>query len=101
MLARILTHEAITKSTLGTALKVYDEIRRPPSQRAAEISRSNGLLYEYNHPDFVFNPEQDPNGPSKEDLEKMGEALGKTFLWLAEGHIRDDWLKAQELLLKV
>ncbi|THU93322.1 FAD/NAD(P)-binding domain-containing protein [Dendrothele bispora CBS 962.96] len=101
ILARILTYKTTTKSTLVAALKVYDEIRRPPSQYAAEVSRSNGMMYEYNHPDFVYNSPGHPDGPSREELEKMGQALGKTFLWLAQGHIRDDWIKAQEMLEKI
>ncbi|KAJ6530259.1 hypothetical protein B0H19DRAFT_1384735 [Mycena capillaripes] len=54
MLARLLTHPAARKYNIPSILKLFEELRLPPSQDAAEKSRINGLIYQFNHPDFCL-----------------------------------------------
>ncbi|KAJ6530254.1 hypothetical protein B0H19DRAFT_967599, partial [Mycena capillaripes] len=98
MLARLLTHPAARKYNIPSILKLFEELRLPPSQDAAEKSRINGLMYQFNHPDFLFNDASHPEEPSREELEALGNAVGRSFAWLTDGEVEADWAEAEAKL---
>ncbi|KAB8211532.1 hypothetical protein BDV34DRAFT_219488 [Aspergillus parasiticus] len=77
ILSQLLMHSSIDRSTLGNALDVYDEIRRPASQRIAQWSLECGLMYGFLIPD-------------KKDLPP--DSLAKEF------YMRTDWLRNKNVL---
>ncbi|KAL4262743.1 FAD/NAD(P)-binding domain superfamily protein [Pleurotus pulmonarius] len=93
LLGRLLAHPKATKENLPNILKIYQGIRLPFAQKTAERSRLNGLIYEFNHPDFPVNSKS-----SKEEMHTLGEAVGATFGWLAKGGCDEDWKNAEEQL---
>jgi salicylate hydroxylase len=95
ILGRLLAHPSATKEKIPAILKLYEDLRLSPTQDAAENSRINGLMYEFNHPDFLFNDPSHPDGPSREDLKVLGKAVGLSFAWVAEGRAEEDWAKAE------
>jgi salicylate hydroxylase len=90
-----------TKEKIPRILKLYEDLRLSRTQDAAEKSRINGLMYEFNHPNFLFNDPSHPDGPSREDLEALGKAVGLSFAWVADGHVDEDWEKAEARLKAV
>lgn len=99
ILARLLAHPSSTKHTIPSILKLHERLRLTRTQAAAEKSRTNGMMYEFNHPDFLFNdPASHPEGPSRAELEALGNGVGTSFAWLAEGGIEEDWAEAQAQL---
>ncbi|KAJ7591783.1 hypothetical protein C8J56DRAFT_1162439 [Mycena floridula] len=91
ILGRLLSHPLATKAKIPEILKLYEKIRLGPTQLATEKSRMNGLLYQFNHPDFLFNDSSHPEGPSRDELDALAAAISESFLWLAEGKIEEDW----------
>ncbi|KAF8991669.1 hypothetical protein BDQ17DRAFT_1313282 [Cyathus striatus] len=73
-------------------LRVYEKVRLPFAQQAAEKSRVNGIMYEFLH----ANSPKDPKTP--EELTSTGETIGKSFQWLAEGSCDEDLQQAEALL---
>lgn len=57
---------------------------------------SEGLLYDFIHPDFNVSSDADAA-----DLKPIGEAVGKTFSWLGKGGCDDDWKDAERLMTVV
>ncbi|KAJ7726936.1 hypothetical protein B0H16DRAFT_1735435 [Mycena metata] len=92
MLGCLLAHSSAVKANIPAVLKLYQELRLIPAQDAAEKSRLNGMMYEFNHPDFLFDE------PSREELTALGEAIGRSFEWLAEGNVAGDWAEAEAQL---
>ncbi|KAJ7133826.1 hypothetical protein C8R46DRAFT_1362359 [Mycena filopes] len=92
ILGRLLAHPLTSKAKLPLVLKLYERLRLGPTQAAAEKSRVNGMMYEFHHPDFAFNS---PAGPSRAELEALGQAVGRSFQWLAEGEVEEDWVQAE------
>ncbi|KAA8645188.1 FAD-dependent oxidoreductase [Aspergillus tanneri] len=77
VLSHILTKPSIDRSTLTTALSVYDRVRRPASQRIAQWSLECGLMY-----GFLL--------PKKR--EQPPASLAKEF------YMRTDWLRNKNVL---
>lgn len=77
ILSQLLVYSLIDRSTLGNALKVYDEIRRPASQRIAQWSLECGRMY-----GFLL--------PEKRDLPPP--SLAREF------YLRTDWLRNKNVL---
>ncbi|KAF7430636.1 hypothetical protein PC9H_006345 [Pleurotus ostreatus] len=96
LLGRLLAHPKTTKDNLPVVLQIYQDIRLPFAQQKAERSRLNGLMYEFNHPDFQVNSKS-----SRDEMESLGKAVGETFGWLAKGGCDDDWMEAEERLNKL
>ncbi|KAJ7473609.1 hypothetical protein B0H11DRAFT_2236442 [Mycena galericulata] len=95
-LARLLAHPSASIERIPEILKLYEKLRLTPSQAAAEKSRVNGMMYDFNHPDFLFNDPAGghPDGPTRAELAALGEAVGRSFAWLAadDGHGDvEDW----------
>ncbi|KAJ7166258.1 hypothetical protein C8R46DRAFT_1276176, partial [Mycena filopes] len=96
MLGCLLAHPAAVKATIPAILKLHEELRLPQAQAAAEKSRLNGMMYEFNHPEFMFE-----HAPSREELASLGDAVGRSFAWLAEGRVEDDWVEAEARLTRL
>lgn len=77
-------------------LRIYQEIRLPLAQRAAERSRLSGLMYEFNHPDHPIE-----SASSKEEFKKLGNIIRASFGWLAEGGCDEDWIRAEAKLKEI
>ncbi|KAG6871801.1 hypothetical protein C0995_016419 [Termitomyces sp. Mi166 len=96
ILGRLLAHSKTTRANLSKVLEIYQEVRLPLANTAAERSWSNGLLYDFIHPDFpVF-----PNATAG-DLMPIGQAVGEAFAWLGKGGCDDDWKKAEALISNI
>ncbi|KAF7333435.1 FAD NAD-binding domain-containing protein [Mycena venus] len=98
ILGRILSHTLTRKDNISSILKLYEALRLSPTQEAAKKSRNNGLLYQFNHPDFPFS---DPNHPQRDELEAIGNAIGRSFGWLADGDAEADWVEAEAKLKEI
>ncbi|KAJ7613355.1 hypothetical protein DFH06DRAFT_1109238 [Mycena polygramma] len=101
ILGRLLAHPLTKKETIPAVLKLYEELRLAPTQEIVEKSRINGMMYEFNHPDFLFNDPSHPESPSREELEALGSAVGQSFTWLADGQVDADWAQAEAKLKAV
>ncbi|KAG5335738.1 hypothetical protein C0989_000526, partial [Termitomyces sp. Mn162] len=86
ILGRLLAHNKTSRANLSKVLEIYQEVRLPLAKTAAERSRSNGLLYDFIHPDFPLS-----STATVEDLMPIGQAVGETFAWLGKGGCDDDW----------
>jgi salicylate hydroxylase len=93
MLGRLLAHNDTNLSNVAHALTVYQHLRLPAAQLAAERSQQNGHMYEFNDPDYCFD-----DTVKREQLEALGEAVGASFHWLAYGGCEEDWATAEKLL---
>lgn len=93
-MGHLLAHPRATLENLPEVLKIYQKIRLPLAAKAAERSRTNGLIYEFSHPDLPVGPKV-----SAADLKPLGAAIGTSFEWLAKGGCDDDWKVAEERLL--
>ncbi|KAJ7215163.1 hypothetical protein C8J57DRAFT_1396941 [Mycena rebaudengoi] len=98
MLGRLLAHPLTRKEKIPSVLKLYEELRFSPTQDAAEKSRVNGTMYEFNHPRFLFNDPTHPAEPSREELEALGRSVGESFSWLADVHVEEEWAEAEAKL---
>ncbi|KAF7350687.1 FAD NAD-binding domain-containing protein [Mycena sanguinolenta] len=101
ILARLLSHPVTRKEHITGVLKLFEDLRLAPTQDAAEKSRMTGMMYEFSHPDFLFDDSVHPNKPSREELKALGNALGLSFGWLAEGNVEEDWAKAEARLKNI
>ncbi|KAJ7464503.1 hypothetical protein FB451DRAFT_1263683 [Mycena latifolia] len=101
ILGRLLAHPLAAKRKIPAILKLYEDLRLSPTQAAAEKSRINGMMYEFNHTNFLFNDPSHPEGPSREDLGALGKAVGLSFAWLADGHAAEDWVEAETRLKEI
>ncbi|KAG6812290.1 hypothetical protein H0H92_003599 [Tricholoma furcatifolium] len=93
ILGRLLADKKTTLSNLSAVLQIYQEVRLPLANKAAERSWSNGLLYDFTHPNFQIMPTA-----SADDLKPIGKAVGETFAWLGKGGCDEDWNKAKKSL---
>ncbi|KJA23632.1 hypothetical protein HYPSUDRAFT_215178 [Hypholoma sublateritium FD-334 SS-4] len=73
ILGLLLGHPSTTRATLSRALQIYDDIRRPFSQRVQERSRLNGQYFTLSCQEIDFNAI-----PEHEMLTKL-KILGKVF----------------------
>ncbi|KAG7088050.1 hypothetical protein E1B28_012084 [Marasmius oreades] len=97
LLGRILAHPSTTKQSLKHALQVYQQIRLPFAKIAAQRSLFNGMMYEFNHPDYFYEAGRPP---SKDELVRLGKAIEESFKWLGQGGCYDDWDEAERKLLE-
>ncbi|KAJ7110796.1 FAD/NAD(P)-binding domain-containing protein [Mycena crocata] len=95
ILGRLLAHPLANTDNIAAILKLYEELRLAPTQDAAEKSRINGTMYEFNHPNFLFNDPTHPDEPSREELEALGQSVGKSFTWLADVNAEREWAEAE------
>ncbi|KAF8883524.1 FAD/NAD(P)-binding domain-containing protein [Infundibulicybe gibba] len=95
ILGRLLSHPSTNLGNIEQILQIYQSIRLPLGSRAAQRSKNNGLMYDFCHPDFPVH------ASSAEELKGLGEAIGKSFEWLAQGGCDDDWKQAESMLLQL
>lgn len=96
ILGHLLANPNANLDKVEDILRIYQEIRLPLGAQAAERSRINGLIYEFDHPDFPV-----AENASVADLEIMGEAVGTSFAWLAEGSCDDDLKRAEAMFAAI
>ncbi|KAG7095911.1 hypothetical protein E1B28_006596 [Marasmius oreades] len=96
ILGRLLAHEKTTVHNLKEVLEIYQAIRLPLAQKAAERSWNNGLLYDFIHPDHSVKADATP-----EELKSLGLAVGEAFAWLGKGGCDEDWTEAESRLLQL
>ncbi|KAJ7438743.1 hypothetical protein FB451DRAFT_1378122 [Mycena latifolia] len=94
ILGRLLAHPSAFKANVSAILKIHENLRLTRTQEAGNKSRINGLMYEFNHPEFLFNDPSHPDEPSSEELKRLGKSVGLSFAWLADGSIEKDWAEA-------
>lgn len=92
----MLAHKYTNKFNIADVLRIYQDIRLPFAQSVVDRSRDSGLMYEFNHPDYLFESD-----PSREKMEELGNAIGEKFQWLAQGGCDEDWDRAEGLLYKI
>ncbi|KAK1217832.1 hypothetical protein PQX77_019505 [Marasmius sp. AFHP31] len=93
ILGRLLAHDKTTVESLKEVLKIYDAIRLPLAQMAAEGSWIIGLLYDCIHPDHPVTGDT-----TAEELESLGVALQDALAWLGKGGCDQDWNEAEARL---
>ncbi|RDB25997.1 Salicylate hydroxylase [Hypsizygus marmoreus] len=120
LLGRILTHPSLSPSfslssptpsptLIPTALKIYDQIRRPFVAHIAAESRVVGLLYEFNAPGLSYDGSgagvSEGNGKGKGvgkkgDMEELKRVLEEKWSWhgVGEGGPDDNWEEARGVL---
>ncbi|KAJ7681771.1 hypothetical protein B0H17DRAFT_942590 [Mycena rosella] len=101
VLGRLLAHPSAVKEKIQLILKLYEELRLPPTQEAAEKSHITGMMYEFNHPSFLFNDPSHPDGPSREELKALGNTVGISFVWLADSQLEEEWAEAEARLKEI
>lgn len=100
MLARLLIDPRTTRATLGRALRAYDAIRRPFSQRVQAASRENGLLYTLNYPGLTFDggPAHTGARADAEKLERIRARIQGNWEWAWETTVDADLQRALRML---
>ncbi|KAJ7689732.1 hypothetical protein B0H17DRAFT_1066144 [Mycena rosella] len=101
LLGRLLAHPCTVREKLSSILKLHKRLSLSRTQDAWEKSRINGTMYEFNHPNFLFDDPSHPEGPSRAELEQLGNAVGLSFAWLAEGNVEADWAEAEAQLMVI
>ena len=94
ILAALLAHPLTTIETVHIALKVYETIRLPHANFVMRQSRRNGLLYEFNSPEFSSI---DTEIESPEQLSDLGPTIIKGWEWAWKTDVEDDKLFAIKL----
>ncbi|RPD62093.1 FAD/NAD(P)-binding domain-containing protein [Lentinus tigrinus ALCF2SS1-7] len=77
LLAKFLARPEVTKDTLSVTLKVYDEIRRPFSQKVAALSRMSGKTAHFDTPEFADLTEEQSASGTTLSLEQLRENVAK------------------------
>ncbi|KAI0630491.1 salicylate hydroxylase [Trametes polyzona] len=100
VLSRLLIDPRTTRATLGRALRAYDAVRRPFSQRVQAASRENGLLYTLNFPGHTFDGGPAALGTSadREKLARIRERIQRNWEWAWETTADADVQRALRML---
>lgn len=85
VLAGLLSDSQVTRSTLPTALGIYDKLRVAEGRRIIQGSRYTGFVYEF-------------NGPMGDDLSAIAQAVKKQTSWIANTDPEDDVKEAVRML---
>ncbi|KZP18795.1 FAD/NAD(P)-binding domain-containing protein [Athelia psychrophila] len=87
VLAALIANPKCTRSSLPRVLQIYDEVRPPKASNVRHLSRTNGLIYEFNGAGFEHIGLHDEN-VSSEVLTQIGKE--------AEGHWEWAWKNSAE-----
>ncbi len=79
MLAELLSHPHMTKSTVHHALKVYDRMRRPFAEEIARRSLENSRWLSLHYDNFDFCGSNDADVERK--LREMGNRIVEKWSW--------------------
>jgi len=96
LLGRLLSHPLVTSpAEVPAALQVFERARKAVTQAAAAKSHQNGRLYEFDDPAYptIFD-----GTAQQQEYQELGEAISKSFQWLARGGCEEDWQAAQNEL---
>ncbi|KAI0792521.1 hypothetical protein C8Q75DRAFT_804892 [Abortiporus biennis] len=96
VMSSLLGRPEITRQTLHLALQVYDEIRRPVSQRVQQTSDEAGLLYSFNNVDYQYNP--DNHVTSMDSLKRIHGRILDLFKWTWTTSAFEDRDRAMKIL---
>ncbi|KAF9261124.1 salicylate hydroxylase [Marasmius fiardii PR-910] len=88
VLAELLGHPSTTRETIPRALRIYDSIRRPWTQKVAEKARVNGSHLTLDFEDFDF--EDAPDDKVREQLERMGGIIIDNWSWSWNSSVQGD-----------
>ncbi|KAL5503743.1 hypothetical protein ACEPAH_7814 [Sanghuangporus vaninii] len=107
VLASLLTHPRLTRRNIANALKAYDAVRIPISQRVMESSRANGVMYEFNlgWDDGADHKEDSQNGDIDEEMNRLrnlADAIMQIHRWEWEelGSGRDSGESQREFAIR-
>ncbi|KAJ7622250.1 hypothetical protein FB45DRAFT_838427 [Roridomyces roridus] len=95
ILGRLLSHPTLTVASIPTALSIYSTIRQPFANHIVERSRITGLMYDLSVPG-LYDGE---TGDEEEGLKQIGEAIKRELAWVGRHGIKDDWKRAEGMLL--
>nr|VWO96893.1 Mannitol 1-phosphate dehydrogenase [Ganoderma boninense] len=101
ILATILAHPSVTLPNLPTALTVYDDVRRPFSQKIQQGSDRNGMNYQLRRNGWEAVSEADSRAgwyPPKL-LGMLAEELRNQMGWIYEASILDERARVEETLV--
>ncbi|KAL6301495.1 FAD/NAD(P)-binding domain-containing protein, partial [Sparassis latifolia] len=100
ILASLLGHPSVTRTTVNHALHVYDAIRRPFAQDVQRRSRNTGILYQLNGADCQTLSEEDSASGAVplEKLEGVAHAIDGMMNWMGVGSAMTERSRALNML---
>ncbi|CDO74180.1 hypothetical protein BN946_scf185043.g232 [Trametes cinnabarina] len=94
MLGKILGHPKVTRETVSSALKVYDELRRPVAQHVAALCLRSGQFHSFIAPEIQSTVTSwagsDGQALGKEQLAKLTEAIERVKEWRNGTTVEED-----------
>ncbi|KAI0750640.1 FAD/NAD(P)-binding domain-containing protein [Daedaleopsis nitida] len=93
ILAQFLSRADITKANAATALKVYDEIRRPFSQKVAALSYLTAKTNHFSSPEYAHMTEEQSASGTMMTREQLWELVAKIK---AQGEWHDESTVAED-----
>ncbi|KAM5540038.1 hypothetical protein V8D89_006178 [Ganoderma adspersum] len=103
VLASLLAHDSVTLETLPQALKIYDDIRRPFSQKVQRGSDEVGSIYHLKELgwDKVSVEESAAGSYSQDMIDAVGKRLEEKLDWVMKGDFMETRVKAMGMLESV
>lgn len=100
VLAALLAHSETQHETITTALRIYDDVRRPFAQSIQDLSLKSGETVGLLSPRFQYITAEDSakGALSASDLEHLHSDLMDTLRWTWTTTLRGDYDKALEIL---
>ncbi|KAF9482883.1 salicylate hydroxylase, partial [Pholiota conissans] len=95
ILAHLLAHGIRSSAPTSSIAHVYDVIRRPAANLVHHFSRLQGLLYEFNSPEFEDHADE---SWSSSHVESLGEAIIRDWRYAWETTAEDDRERALAML---
>ena len=101
ILATILAHPSTTLANLSAALVVYDDVRRPFSQKVQQGSDRNGMNYQLRRAGWEDVSEEDSRAGRypRELLDVLAEELRKQTGWMFEASILEERAGVEQRLV--
>ncbi|TFK35822.1 FAD/NAD(P)-binding domain-containing protein [Crucibulum laeve] len=98
ILATILSHaEQVPELPISRLSEIYTTVRQPVGNFVQNLSRTEGLLYEFNAPICEDIKELDSSIPQSR-LVEIGEEVAKAWEWLWTSSAEPDRVKAEEMV---
>lgn len=96
MLGLFVGQSTITKDNIPTAFKIYDDSRRPFTQKVAAASMQMGLMHSLIYPEL--NANTSTTGVTGEYFTKIVENIERLKEWRRENDLMKDCQSALRLL---
>ncbi|RPD62092.1 FAD/NAD(P)-binding domain-containing protein [Lentinus tigrinus ALCF2SS1-7] len=90
LLAQFLGRPEVTRETMQIALQVYDEIRRPLSQKVAAFSHMSGMLHLLQDPERISQEDEPEHELTLEELRKIGDKIERVKDWRRVSSLLDE-----------